>query len=396
MTLQGHAAVRPAAACRRPPGGYPPWWVKHQGGIDGFVGSSEAARAGNGPARNIAANGPKHRGRPFIEKLPVRGSAAIVTAWLPGVLIVIALLIITSWRRRRRRNRLERAEEIGASAVGTITVNVVRTPQPAAFDWVDKNRPQRLITPPAADSPTTADDSGWQYVAPRDGFDGGAILASDLHVAADIRYADGAGIVTQRRITIQHVLTFGGINRSYEHPGYVQAWCHKAKAARTFNIHRIQELVDPETGEVAQQPVKWIERACGIRTPLAPFRQVTLEPLPPPVILTWQRALNDVERYELAIDDFQTVDNWPVVIAGHGHRLPGSKRRAAKGNYRFDLCPLSESPARPLTIRWATEEEAADQANVVGWLRRLVDGAEVAAIPKLAVQVLPQAKTDGA
>jgi hypothetical protein len=120
-----------------------------------------------------------------------------------------------------------------------------------------------------------------RYVAPPPDNDVGIRLATGLRIPIDIVYHDYQGAPSRRRVTIQHVYTHDLSGRRYEYAGYIKGWCHLAQAERTFNIDRIDELIDPETGVIADSPVKWIERSCGLIVPLAPFRTRRMIPTSP-------------------------------------------------------------------------------------------------------------------
>ena len=61
--------------------------------------------------------------------------------------------------------------------------------------------------------------------------------------AGFIRYTDAGGVATARRIICRSISGYGRAET-------VTAWCCERKAARTFRIDRIDELVCLETGEV--------------------------------------------------------------------------------------------------------------------------------------------------
>ncbi|MCC7055678.1 MAG: hypothetical protein IT355_20575 [Gemmatimonadaceae bacterium] len=61
-------------------------------------------------------------------------------------------------------------------------------------------------------------------------------------VDVDLRYRDAGGTVTRRRVTVQEF--------DYAAPRYMFAYCHLRRARRTFYLARVEEAVDPETGEV--------------------------------------------------------------------------------------------------------------------------------------------------
>lgn len=61
--------------------------------------------------------------------------------------------------------------------------------------------------------------------------------------AGFIHYTDSGGVETARRVVCRSIAGFGA-------PETITAFCCERKAARTFRIDRIRELVDLETGEV--------------------------------------------------------------------------------------------------------------------------------------------------
>ena len=63
--------------------------------------------------------------------------------------------------------------------------------------------------------------------------------------ATFVTYRDAEGRRSQRRITCK---SLSGDGR----PIYLHGYCHERKAARTFKIARIEELVDYRTGEVVE------------------------------------------------------------------------------------------------------------------------------------------------
>ncbi|WP_042587468.1 WYL domain-containing protein [Burkholderia sp. MSHR3999] len=56
-----------------------------------------------------------------------------------------------------------------------------------------------------------------------------------------INYTDSLGTQSIREIDIRHYFPRGG---------YIRAYCHTAKASRTFRLDRINQAIDLETGEV--------------------------------------------------------------------------------------------------------------------------------------------------
>ncbi len=71
-------------------------------------------------------------------------------------------------------------------------------------------------------------------------------VGEPLTLSLFIRYRNAAGEQSQRRITVRHV--------TGNPPTNLLAFCHERRAARSFRIDRISEIIDPETGEVIDTP----------------------------------------------------------------------------------------------------------------------------------------------
>lgn len=81
----------------------------------------------------------------------------------------------------------------------------------------------------------------------------------------EIEYSDTDGVPSERRIAIRKV------QRRADGDGYVQAFCHERRAMRTFRISRIESLVDMETGEVFDDPLRFFAEELAVAE-LAPER----------------------------------------------------------------------------------------------------------------------------
>jgi predicted DNA-binding transcriptional regulator YafY len=71
-----------------------------------------------------------------------------------------------------------------------------------------------------------------------------------------IRYVDASGVPSERRISIHDVTAHGD-------DFALRAWCHERQDMRTFLISRVEEAVDPHTGEIIDDLYDWFQINAG-------------------------------------------------------------------------------------------------------------------------------------
>lgn len=82
-----------------------------------------------------------------------------------------------------------------------------------------------------------------------------------------IRYRDGAGVVTERRIS----------EIEAGESGYINALCHERQEGRTFKVSRIVSAVDADTGEVIEDLYDFL----GVEPPPLPPSSESIPPVGP-------------------------------------------------------------------------------------------------------------------
>lgn len=68
-----------------------------------------------------------------------------------------------------------------------------------------------------------------------------------------IRYVDANGAPSERRISIH------GLKENSSGEFTIRAWCHERQDMRSFLISRVEEAVDPETGEIIDDLFDWFQ-----------------------------------------------------------------------------------------------------------------------------------------
>lgn len=280
-------------------------------------------------------------------------------------------------RRAERTFRLDRIRQLADPTTGKPVAN------PAA--WLlakaGSEQPGAATAPGAVTRPPSVVSAPPQPNQAETGVPGvpapygwpGVTLASGLRIPVEIEHWITDSKTETVRMTIQNLFTNAADERHYYRFCQINGWCHATERTLSLPAERIKTIADLTTGEIAENPAEWLKTACGVAVPLAPYRRVTVEPIPPPVRFEWLRGPHELEIYDLVISLIETVDDVPVSITGHGRRLPGGRRRAASGNYRFDLCTLPDDLAKPVSIRWR-DGETPETKDVVGWVRRLIHG----------------------
>jgi len=76
----------------------------------------------------------------------------------------------------------------------------------------------------------------------------GSLISGFLCVIA---YRDAKGQQSVRRITCQQIISAGG-------HAYLNAFCHERRARRQFRVDRIAQLIDIHTGEVTDDPGRFL------------------------------------------------------------------------------------------------------------------------------------------
>jgi hypothetical protein len=72
-----------------------------------------------------------------------------------------------------------------------------------------------------------------------------------LDILCFLKYRDGQGQISRRRVTLKSLVPW---NDEYA----LLAYCHERQAHRTFKLSGIQELCDLETGEIIEEPIKYL------------------------------------------------------------------------------------------------------------------------------------------
>jgi uncharacterized tellurite resistance protein B-like protein len=153
-----------------------------------------------------------------------------------AALLIIALLGVVVWIARssmaeespdsRSQPQKSRAD-YREGALGARAAEVTRIPVTVTMtmQFTDQETAQ-------SDLDIGGEDE-WAAVAPH------PVRSNTL---VDLVYQDGGGKQSRRRVTVREF--------DYAAPRHLFCFCHLRKATRTFYVSRVQEAVDPETGEV--------------------------------------------------------------------------------------------------------------------------------------------------
>lgn len=82
----------------------------------------------------------------------------------------------------------------------------------------------------------------------------GEIVARAASVYVAIKYVDSKGATSNRAVTINKI-------EANEGDFNIWAYCHSRRAVRQFKMSRIVEVIDPESGEVHDNPIEYFTAA---------------------------------------------------------------------------------------------------------------------------------------
>jgi hypothetical protein len=144
--------------------------------------------------------------------------------WLITIAVLLAVVWFVASKRIRRQGR--------------------NTDGPGAPLVYVGNIPDRERTQPLSDLPE------------RDAWETGALAGAEgeipVKVEAEIRYIDGEGQRSTRRVTTRSLVPWNG-------EFAILAYCHARKAHRTFLISRLQEFIDLTSGEIVPNVVEHLK-----------------------------------------------------------------------------------------------------------------------------------------
>lgn len=163
----------------------------------------------------------------------------------------------------------------------------------------------------------------------------------------DIRYSDAGGNSTHRRITVESIDAFG----------YLTAWCWSRNARRTFIASRINEMVDPRTGEIISHPRQHLQSQFKQEFDTgSDYRSVMQRARPGIKVLLWiARGDKQVSPRETEIMlDF--IDARSRLRKPENYTPDWNPRRAARDIYAMQVT-LTDATGG-LTIATKSDEEA--------------------------------------
>lgn len=87
-----------------------------------------------------------------------------------------------------------------------------------------------------------------------------------LSFDVDLRYTDRSGEQTERRVTVREAWGTIGPRGGFDLDALISGHCHLRGRPRSFSLRGIEELTDPETGEVisgTKRIDRWLSRRIG-------------------------------------------------------------------------------------------------------------------------------------
>ncbi|MCK8787628.1 hypothetical protein M0638_24995 [Roseomonas sp. NAR14] len=93
----------------------------------------------------------------------------------------------------------------------------------------------------------------------------GVVLADHLSLDVAIHYRDAEEADTKRLVTIKQALGSKSADEDVPAFTHILGLCHLRNRLRHFRVDRIVDLVDPETGEIVNNPAIWIIQNLHLR-----------------------------------------------------------------------------------------------------------------------------------
>lgn len=154
-----------------------------------------------------------------------------IGAWgIIGVVGILAALIATGFAAHFHKEKTEAEAR---------TQRIQRDLAEIEQKLIEARRQGTAPSPRAIPQQTTLNDFEW--------VGGGDAVSANLR----LQYQDAAGNVTERTVEVKSFT---------EHPsGGIEAFCHLRQSRRSFYYHRMQKVVDLDSGEVIDEPWAWLD-----------------------------------------------------------------------------------------------------------------------------------------